>query len=224
MQSLKELRAKNAARLNRTTEDVVAASSEHAPGDALAATAPAAGTPATAATVGVPRAGRTLAPLSSTGSIPGASGRGGTRNADSPAAEDGQQGDREKRRRRRRRRRERERDEDEDGGSSEAPTLSLASLQNMSGEGDMSAASAGEEGAKRDGGLDAKREVNASGEIDMGAVYGSSADAGLPHNARGAPPQEEPKKKLSPLAARRARIEQQKRAEVIMFPAMVALR
>lgn len=244
MHSLKELRAENAAKRlssGRTAEDEDGASSP-----AVAPTA----TPATAA---APRAGRTLAPIGSTGSLPPSDAAA---PAEPTAGDDAQQReDREARRRRRlRRRRERERenaggddnskvsvddnttavsgtshtstsrvDEDEEGGG--APSArdkgALLHVEGRSGRGSererseqvgagpptsrhQPAAAApfvAEEKAVGDDAKNVDDEKNGS-------------DSEKPLSARGAPPKEKPKKKLTPLEARRARIEQQKREEV----------
>ncbi|CAM9156600.1 unnamed protein product [Ectocarpus fasciculatus] len=241
MHSLKELRAENAAKRlssGRTAEDEDGTSSP--------AAAPTA-TPATAA----PRAGRTLAPIGSTGSLPPSDAAA---PAEPTAGDDAQQReDREARRRRRlRRRREREQrenaagddnskvsvddntaavsgtsqtstsrvDEDEEGGGTPTARDKGALLEGRSGRGSESEKSeqvgAGPPTSRRQpaaaGPFVAEEKVVGDAQkVDAGK---NGSDLEKPLSARGAPPKEKPKKKLTPLEARRARIEQQRREEV----------
>ncbi|CAN0133352.1 unnamed protein product [Ectocarpus sp. 6 AP-2014] len=241
MHSLKELRAENAAKRlssDRTAEDVDGTSSP--------ASAPTA-TPAAA-----PRAGRTLAPIGSTGSLPPSDAAA---PAEPTAGDDDaqQREDREARRRRRlRRRREREQrenaggddnskvsvddnttavsgtsqtstsrvDEDEEGGSTPTAREKGAPLEGRAGRG-----SERENNERVGAGPPRSRHPPAAGAPFVAGEKAAGGDKRVdpeknrsdlekPLSARGAPPKEKPKKKLTPLAARRARIEQQKREEV----------
>lgn len=236
MHSLKELRAENAAK--RLSSDRTA---EDADGISSLAAAPIA-TPASAA----PRAGRTLAPIGSTGSLPPPDAAA---PAEPTAGDDDaqQREDREARRRRRlRRRREREQrenaggddnskvsvddnttavsgtsqtstsrvDEDEEGGSTPTARDKGAPLEGRAGRG-----SEREKSEQVGAGPPRSRHPPAAAEKVAGDdkkvnPEKNGSDLEKPLSARGAPPKEKPKKKLTPLEARRARIEQQKREEV----------
>ncbi|CAM9602015.1 unnamed protein product [Ectocarpus sp. 13 AM-2016] len=242
MHSLKELRAENAAK--RLSSDRTA---EDAHGTSSPAAVPTA-TPATAA----PRAGRTLAPIGSTGSLPPSDATGPTR----PTAGDDdaqQREDREARRRRRlRRRREREQrenaggddnskvsvddnttvvsgtsqtstprvDEDEEGGSTPTARGKGAPLEGRAGRGSEREKSeqvgAGPPRSRHPPAAAAPfvAEEKVAGDDKKVDPEENGSELEKPLSARGAPPKEKPKKKLTPLEARRARIEQQKREEV----------
>lgn len=246
MHSLKELRAENEAKRLGTTSRTADEDDVATTASAVPAAAPAAVAAATA-----PRAGRTLAPITSTGSLISSS------PAAAPAEPTQRLEDREARRRRRlRRRREREqRDSDNDDDNSKvnvddnATAVSFASRgsstpgEEVRGGGEavarVAAADAAEE--ENDGvqhsrlGSDSERK---SRQIEAGSSHRQqtpaaedkvvnndkkrSAATDDDHDdfeetqigSRGAPPREKPKKKLTPLEARRARIEQHKREEV----------
>lgn len=221
MHSLKELRAENAAK--RLSDSLAAGEDEIGTSAAATAAAAAAASAASAA----PRVGRTLAPLSSTGSLQPAAAT----PTDPAAGDDGQQQeDREARRRRRlRRRREREQRENEDEDNSKvnaddnATAASGASRASTTpGEEDtkgsrIAAADTmlGAKGGALSGRKSAPAEEKAfDNEKDIAAVDINDGFEKPQLSARGEPPPEKPKKKLTPLEARRARIEQQKREEV----------
>lgn len=223
MHSLKELRAENAAK--RLSDSRTAGEDESGPSPAAAAAAAAAA---------APRVARTLAPLTSTGSLLPAAAT----PVEPDAGDDGQQQeDREARRRRRlRRRREREQRENEDEDNSK-----------MNADGNATAAS-GASRASTTPGKDDMKGARTAADTVVGAKGGGLSDrvsapaeektfdnekktaVGVDNDgfekpqlsARGEPPTEKPKKKLTPLEARRARIEQQKREEVGDFLQQVA--
>lgn len=216
MHSLKELRAENAAK--RLSDSRTAGDDEIGPSRAAAAAAAA------------PRVARTLAPLTSTGSLLPAAAT----PAESAAGDDGQQQeDREARRRRRlRRRREREQRENEDEDNSKmdaddnATAASGASRASTTpwGEDTKGARTVADTVLGGKGGALSDRKKSAPAEEER--TFDNEEKAGAVENdgfekpqlsARGEPPTEKPKKKLTPLEARRARIEQQKREEVGSF-------
>lgn len=214
MHSLKELRAQNAARLSRTVggdgngDTAAGASSElkSISGSSQLASAAA----ATASRVG----GRTLAPLGSapTGSSLPASRLGDHATTGLLSDDDGHE-DRDRtsslrRRRRRDKNRESER-EDED------LVPGLASRRITANEREDAAKGAPGTIADADEEVVGRRRLASSRESRE--VAGDTDDREITENplsTRGSPPQEKPKKKLTPLEARRARIDQQKREEV----------
>ncbi|CAB1115363.1 unnamed protein product [Ectocarpus sp. CCAP 1310/34] len=242
MHSLKELRAENAAK--RLSSDRTA---EDADGTSFPAAVPTA-TPTTAA----PRAGRTLAPIGSTGSLPASDAAA---PAEPTTGDDHaqQREDREARRRRRLRRR-REREQQENAGGDDNSKVSVdESTKAVSGTSQTSTSRVDEdeEGRStptaRDKGAPLEGTAARGSEREKSEQVGARPptsrhppaaaapfvaeekvagddkevdpekngnDLGKPLSARGAPPKEKPKKKLTPLEARRARIEQQKREEV----------
>ncbi|CAM9570631.1 unnamed protein product, partial [Hapterophycus canaliculatus] len=249
MHSLKELRAENAARRlsNNRTEDED--EGERTP-LAVGAETSSAGVQAAAATS---RAGRTLAPLGSAGSLrPSGTAAPAESAADSAAQE---QEDREARRRRRlRRRREREQrenyDSGNDNGKANDDNATAASgiprtrtpMEEEGGRRTEERRPANDDVAVGEGELQPGREGDSErkGELlqeesdrrsspaaasfageervlrDANSAHPRVDDEGSekpPISARGAPPSEKPRKNLTPLEARRARIEQQKRAE-----------
>lgn len=221
MQSLKDLRKASAAAVRQRSRTGGAAGSElpssvelgEAPGPTAATT--------TSAAVGVPRVGRTLAPLTSAGSLVQGTSRGDpSSDVASNKRDDALQEDRETRRRRRRRRRDREHrhDDSSHGVDEDAAAVSVASTAVVGEEG-SAIISAGEGGSGFRGGgfADRRSEEETSRERaaeEEDALDENATGPGPPLSARGLPPQERPVKKLSPLEARRARIEQQKREEV----------
>lgn len=225
MQSLKDLRKASAAavRQRSTGRTGDAAGSEltssvelgEAPGPIAATT--------TSATAGVPRVGRTLAPLTSAGSLVQGGGRDDpSSDVASNKRDDALQEDRETRRRRRRRRRDREHrhDDSSHGGNEHAAAVPVASRSSTAvvGEEGSDVTPGGETGSGFRGGgfADGRSEEETSREraAEEDGLDKDATGPGPPLSARGLPPQERPLKKLSLLEARRARIEQQKREEV----------
>ena len=222
MQSLKDLRKASAAAVRQRSRTGDAAGSELTSSVELGeAPGPVAGTTTTTAE-GVSRIGRTLAPLTSAGSLVQGTGRDDpSSDVASNIRDDTHQDDREMRRRRRRRRREREHrrgDSSSRGVNEDAASASVVSRSSTAvvGEEASVVASAGEEGFRGGGLVDGRSEEDTSREraAEEDALDKNATGPGPPFSARGLPPQERPLKKLSPLEARRARIEQQKREEV----------
>lgn len=223
MQSLKDLRKASAAAVRQISRTGDAAGSELPSSVELGQASPNVAT-TTSAGAGVPRVGRTLAPLTSAGSlVQGTSRDDPSSDVASNTRDDALQEDRETRRRRRRRRRDKEhRHDDSSHGVDEgAAAVSVASRSSTAVVGEEgSALISAEEGGLglRGGGFaDGRSEEETSRERaaeEKDALDENATGPAPPLSARGLPPQERPFKKLSPLEARRARIEQQKREEV----------
>lgn len=221
MQSLKELRAQNAARRLSGEANDGGASGLIPDGRERAPLVVPSTEEAAATMESTQRAGRTLAPLASKGSLvpsnnPGEFARTAGGLARSAASQEGDapQEDREARRRRRRRRRPEQHDQDEGKTDGDVRPSSTATRPSNDGEDE-------DEGNVRQagGGPRTRGSVSEIKKASPETTLGMQSDADhesarSPLDSRGAPPQEEPRKKLTPLAARRARMEQQKMAEV----------
>lgn len=202
MHSLQKLRAENAAERLSQASDL-----SEAPPVSEAVTT----------TVGAPRVGRTLAPLTSTGSPLPAANEGENRNTSGGAEEDTtRQEDREARRQRRKYRQEREqqRNEGDNGGNDDTAT-SVATPASTVGKDKASIHFPGE-GVIQKSAPDQTNGVRVDLNRERADTEATGGRTRAPLAARRAPPQEKPRKNLTPSAARRARIDQQKRQEVIL--------
>lgn len=228
MQSLKELRAQNAARqeLSRTTATPSTAAT--AARDAVSGTTQSPLVSNATTTIAASRPGRTLAPLArspTSGSTEanrgGGGGGGGGGGRDALRAEEVEQRDDSKSTddinppytgtTRQRRRPKKETEQNSDAAAMEYEVATVADKEQPAV--DKVAVDRGITGG-----------VSAKDSATMGDHNGQSQSQRWPKfghddtDGRGAPPQEKPKNKLTPLAARRARMEQQKREEVMSTP------
>ncbi|CAM9637468.1 unnamed protein product [Scytosiphon promiscuus] len=198
MHSLKQLRAENAARRlsnNRTADEDEGQRTPLAVGAATSST----GVPAPAATS---RAGRTLAPIGSAGSLL-PSGTAAPAEAAASRAPVEVQGDMEAEGR---------------GAARDAAAGEKSEVQPRGGG---RPEQKGEPTQRQPGRRSPPSEASSVGEEKVprdprnaGAGSDDESREKPPLSARGAPPSEKPRKSLTPLEARRARIEQQKREEV----------
>lgn len=228
MHSLKELREQNAAReeLSRTA----ASAGTHRP--SLLTSNPLATTPSVSgeistATTTFP-AGRTLAPLARSGESPtGGPGRGGSMDMNPQGTiERGHFNNTEvdlhkiSRRRKKKNREQRQHSTEKVEAASAGPALVASETstgdedKEVAAENGVVANTAGlitKGSAAVDKQSQSQRDQHAVIGRELHSREGVGADGS---SVRGAPPQQKPKKKLTPLAARRARMEQQRREEV----------
>lgn len=197
MHSLKDLRAEIAAQRLSRAEDGDDFSSRSALAPDLS--------PVTA-TAFSPRAGRSFTPLTSTATLQHVATGSDSERTDDDAEEDF----RESPRRQPRRRREREPDVTVNDRV-QAPTVTANVEVNK--QSCFPPEDDGEEGETSRFGTGSELRATSVGDI--------VESRGPLASTRGTPPQEKPKKMLTPLSARRARIEQQKRDEVLNISSVV---